>query len=74
MTCIRRARVQHTCTERSYHKIMPGDLYLNAVCTPWHDMNSSKTWWVIKACLRCAKEFGLHTSDTLKRIEQEATK
>lgn len=67
---IRRARKQHVCTERNYHLIAPGDLYLFAACPPWHDVNSSRKWWVIRACLRCAEEFGLHTSETRKRVEE----
>lgn len=68
MTCIRTARKEHQCTERNYHLIKPGDRYLYAVGTPWADWNSSGKWWIIKACLRCAEEFGLHTSDTRKQM------
>lgn len=73
---VRMARKTYTCSERSYHTIQPGDRYLYAALPPWHDMNSSrksdpggKRWWVIRACLRCAKEFGLHTTDTLRQVE-----
>lgn len=55
---------EYQCTERSYHVIRPGDLYLYGACPPWHEANQSRKWWVIKACLRCAREFGLHNSDT----------
>jgi hypothetical protein len=67
-----RARKEHTCTERSYHTIKPGDLHLYVAAPPWHDMNSSRKWWVIRACLRCADEFGLHTSDTRAQAEAES--
>lgn len=68
MTQIRIARKEHQCTERSYHTIRPGDRYLYAACPPWHDINRSKKWWIIKACLRCAEEFGLHNSDTRRAV------
>lgn len=60
---IRVARKSHQCSERSYHAIKPGDHYLFVCAPPWHDMNSSKKWWIIRACLRCAKEFGLLDSE-----------
>jgi hypothetical protein len=66
---IRTARKEHRCTEQSYHAIRPGDRYLYAACPPWHDVNRSGMWWVVKACLRCANEYGLHTADTRKRLE-----
>lgn len=72
MTEIRVARKEHRCTEMSYHTIRPGDQYLYAAAAPWHDMNQSKRWWVIRACLRCANEFGLHTSETRKQIREPA--
>jgi hypothetical protein len=68
-TKIRRAVKEHRCTERNYHTIKVGDLYLNAVCPPWSDVNNGKKWWVIKACLRCAKEFGMLCSETRKQLE-----
>lgn len=72
MSQIRVARKEHQCTERSCHKIMPGDRYVYAACPPWHEFarGNGKKWWIIKACLRCADEFGLHTSDTRKAISQ----
>lgn len=73
---IRRARKEHRCSERSYHTIRPGDLYLYAVLPPWHDMNSSRKsdpggrkFWVIKACLRCCEEFGMHSNETRAAIQ-----
>lgn len=68
-TRIRRARKDHQCTEASWHTIKAGNLYLSAVCSPWHEMARGKKWWIIKACLRCANKYGLHTSDTRKAIE-----
>lgn len=65
---IRRARREYRCTETGYHSIYPGDLYLCAVYPPEHDMNDSRKWWVIKACLRCAEKFGMHTSETRKQL------
>lgn len=70
-TKLRRARKAHQCSERSYHAIKPGDLYLFAAGAPWADWNTSGKWQAIRACLRCANEYGLHTSDTRKRLEQE---
>jgi hypothetical protein len=62
---IRKAKKEHQCSERSYHTIRPGDLYLYAACPPWHEMNrTGKRWMYIRACLRCANEFGMHTSET----------
>jgi hypothetical protein len=66
---IRVARKEHRCTERSYHTIKKGDRYLYVACPPWHEMNRGKKWWIIKACQRCAEEFGLHTSDTRKQLQ-----
>ena len=66
---IRVARKEHQCTERNYHKINAGDRYLYAACPPWHEMARGKKWWIIKACLRCANEFGLHTSETRQAAE-----
>lgn len=65
---IRRAAKDHQCTERSYHTITKGDQYLYAVCPPEHEMNRGKKWQVIKACLRCVKEFGMHTNETRKLV------
>lgn len=66
---IRRSRKTYVCTEASYHTIRPGDHYLYGACPPWHEMNESGKWWTIRACLRCADRFGLHTSGTRKRAE-----
>lgn len=66
---IRRARRLHRCTETGYHSIYSGQLYLCAEMPPEHDMNDSRKWWVIKACLKCAEEYGLHTSETRKQLE-----
>jgi hypothetical protein len=63
-TKIRTARKDHQCTERSYHTIKAGTQYLYCQAPPWHEMNRGKKWWVIRACLRCASEFGLHTNET----------
>lgn len=64
------ARKAHQCTERSYHTIKPGDRYLYSACPPWHEMNRGKKWWVIRACLRCAKEFGMHTNETKAALDK----
>ncbi len=68
MMKLRIARKSHQCTERSYHLIQKGEQYLNIVMTPWYDMNPTDRYCVIKACLRCAEEFGLHNSDTRKQL------
>lgn len=72
---IRRCRKEIRCSERSYHTIRAGDLYLYGACPPEHEANSGRKWWIFKACLRCADEFGLHNSDTRKQLaeKQEAT-
>jgi hypothetical protein len=65
-----RARKAHQCTERSYHTIKPGELYLYAACPPWHEMSRrNDKWWIVRTCLRCANEFGLHTSETRRVVE-----
>lgn len=61
---IRTARQEYQCTERSYHVIRSGDRYLYAAMPPWHEFSRGDKWQVIRACLRCAREFGLHTSET----------
>ena len=67
---IRRARKAYTCTEASYHTIQPGERYLYGACPPWHEFaRDSRKWWIIRACLRCAEEYGLHSSDTRKQLE-----
>lgn len=66
---IRRARKEHQCTEASWHTINPGDLYLNVSMPPWHETSNGKKWWIIKACLRCAKQYGLLNSDDRKHLE-----
>ncbi len=73
MGTLRRARKAHRCSEQSYHKILPGDLYLYDACPPWHEMNRThkgeKRWEYIRACLRCAKEYGMLDSDQRKVVE-----
>jgi hypothetical protein len=71
-TKIRKARKEHRCTEKSYHTIKAGDLYLSCVMVPWHDMNQSGKYQTIRACLRCANEFGMHTSETRAAVEGKA--
>ncbi len=63
-----RARKERRCSEHSSHAIKPGDLHLYAAGPPWADWNASGKWWVIRACLRCANEYSLHTSDTRKQL------
>ena len=67
---IRKCRKECNCTEHSWHLISKGDYYLNCVATPWHDMNDSGKYQEIKACLRCAREYGLLGSDTRKQLEE----
>jgi hypothetical protein len=68
---LRRAAKEHRCTEQTYHTIKPGDLYIRGDMPPEHEMNRSRKtdpggrrWYTMRACLRCANEFALHTSDT----------
>lgn len=65
---IRRCRKDVQCTEASYHTIRRGDLYLYSACPPEHEANMGKKWWIIRACLRCAEQFGLHSSDTRAQL------
>lgn len=73
-TLIRRARKEHRCSETSYHRIMPGQQYLYAEAAPWHDMNSGQKWSIIRACLRCAEQYGLHNSDTRRQLAESGSK
>jgi hypothetical protein len=66
---IRTARKKYTCTEASWHIIKSGEKYLYASCPPWHDANSTKKWWIIRACLVCADKYGLHNSETRKQLK-----
>jgi hypothetical protein len=65
---IRRARKDTQCTEWSYHTIKKGEPYLYACMPPWHEMNQSGKYSVIKACLRCAKEYNMHTKETREKV------
>lgn len=65
---IRKARKDRKCTEH-YCLIKAGEHYLYSVAPPWHDCNDSGKWWVIAACLRCAKRYGLHDNETQKQAE-----
>ena len=76
VTKIRKARKERRCTEHRYHQINVGDPYLCSELPPEHDMNSSRRtdpgggrWYVIGACVRCAKEYGLLSSETRKQLE-----
>lgn len=72
MSTLRKARKEHRCSEHSYHTIKPGDVYLYEVCPPWHEMNRSrkgeKRWEQWRACLSCAKEYGMLDSDQRKQV------
>jgi len=68
---ISRAAKQYTCTEHSYHRIEIGALYLYGACPPEHEANGTKKWWIIKACLRCAEQYALHSSDTRKQLAEK---
>ena len=72
-----KARKEYRCTERNYHTIAKGSLHLYAAMPPWHEMNRSRKsdpggrrWWVIRVCLRCANEFGMHTSETRQQADE----
>ncbi len=65
---IRKARKAYKCTEKSWHDIQPGDLYLHEVCPPWHEMARGKKFETIRACLRCAEEFGMLCSETRRQL------
>ena len=67
---IRRARKTYQCSEASYHTIQPGDRYLYGVLPPWHEVARSRKFEVMRACLKCADKFGLHTSETRQQAEE----
>lgn len=69
-TVIRTARKDRQCSEHGYHTIKKGDRYLYAAGPPWAVWNSTGRWYVIAACLRCAKVYGLHTNETLKQVSE----
>lgn len=65
---LRKARKSYDCTEQSYHKIDAGDTYLFSSVPPWHEMARAKKWCVMRACLRCAKVYGLLDSGMRKQL------
>lgn len=65
-----KAKKDHICSEHSYHCIKKGDFYLYQVLLPWHDLNQWGKYQKIKACLRCAKEYGMLNSDQRKQLEE----
>lgn len=69
-TKIRKASKDRQCTEHSYHTIRRGDYYLYCAGPPWADWNTSRKWQVIACCLRCANQYGFHTSDTRKQMAE----
>lgn len=75
MTHIRRARRMRHCTECRL-PIFAGELYLDAACPPWSDLNSTRPrrWWVIRACARCCDRYALHTSRTRDLFAQRSTR
>lgn len=67
---IRKAAKEHRCSEWSHHVIGIGDLYLSGACPPEHEMNrDGRKWWIIRACIRCAKEYGMLCSKTREQLE-----
>lgn len=69
---IRRCRKPTPCTETSYHTIDCGELYLYGGMAPEHDVNDGKKWVIIKACIRCAKRYGMLCSATRKQFEDKS--
>ncbi len=67
---IRRARKDTACSECQYHTIRKGERYLYGSMPPEHECNDSGKWYIVRACLRCAEEFGLHNSDTRKTMAE----
>ncbi len=70
-TRLRRAVKQHQCTERTYHTIRPGEIYLSSDMPPGHEFNRGKKWVIIKACLRCANEFGMLTHQNRIELQEK---
>lgn len=66
---VRRARKEHRCTERSYHTIRIGDVYLHAEMPPWHECNDRGKYQTMRACLRCAREYHMMTKEQRDEIE-----
>lgn len=55
----RRARRPHLCEYGApYHKIRPGDPYLEHVISPHHDDIDNTTWWRAYECAECALRHG----------------
>ncbi len=67
---IRCAAKEYRCTEKSWHTIKRGDYYLYWSMTPWHECARGNKWEIVRACLRCAKEFGMLNSDNRARLAQ----
>jgi hypothetical protein len=60
---LRTARKSRQCTECGTY-IEAGDRYLDGSCPPEHEANSSRRWWLIRACLPCCDRYGLHNTAT----------
>jgi site-specific DNA-cytosine methylase len=56
-TTRRVARVRHRCTS-CLRRIIPGEVYLEHVCSPDHDGLGNKGWWRLAECAECATRHG----------------
>lgn len=65
---IRRAHRAYTCSYRSFHRILDGDLYLRIDTPPWHEFACAKHWVSEYVCLRCVEREGLHTDQTRAQL------
>lgn len=56
-TTLRKARRYRSCAS-SGTMILPGDLYLEHVCSPDHDDVGNVGWWRAAECRECAERYG----------------
>lgn len=69
---VSRAQKEYRCSECRWRTIHPGQPYLSGAEPPWRLGVKRGPWLVIRACLECADEFGLHNSDTRAQLAAQA--
>jgi hypothetical protein len=53
-TEIRRAAKDYNCSDKSYHTIKKGELYLFSKIPPWSEVADGKWRWH-RSCLQCSE-------------------
>ena len=66
---VQKARKEHRCSQAWSCYIKPGQFYLYMAAPPEHETyRGSGRWWVVKACLKHAKLWQLHTDATRAQV------